>query len=100
MREHKQRLYFALELSRQHYGAEGLARAAELEPLVASPLLERWAGALNDMSYPAQRWQAWSSQLERLLHDKKKVRLARMCPHVTACVRMCKVLQACRCLLS
>ena len=73
-REHKQRLYFSFRLSRQHYGPEGAARAAELEPPMRSPLLEQWAAALNDMSYPAQRWQAWSGQLERLLHSNKKVR--------------------------
>lgn len=73
-REHKQRLYFSFKLSRQHYGPEGTARAAELEPLMRSPVLDQWAAALNDMSYPAQRWQAWSGQLERLLHSNNKAR--------------------------
>jgi hypothetical protein len=80
MREHKQRLYFAFALSRQHYGPEGVARAAELEPLARCQPLEALAAALNDMSYPAQRWQAWSGQLERLLHSGKKVLPSHLLP--------------------
>lgn len=73
VKEHKQRLYFAFHLSRQHYDATGQGRVAELEPLMRSELLEQWAAALNEMTYPPQRWQAWSGQLERLLHAKNKV---------------------------
>ena len=70
---YKQRLYFAFNLSRQHYGKEGESRAAELAPLLQSPVLDMWAVALNDTTYPAQRWQAWISQLDRLLSNGKKV---------------------------
>ena len=70
---YKQRLYFPFNLSKQHHSKQGLARAAELEPLLQSPILDLWAAALNDMTYPAQRWQAWVSQLDRLLTDGDKV---------------------------
>lgn len=70
---YKQRLYFASNLSRQHYTKEGESRAAELSPLLQSPVLDMWATALNDTTYPAQRWQAWVSQLDRLLSNSKKV---------------------------
>ena len=80
-KEYKQRLYFPFSLSRQHYNVEGSARAAELAPLLHSPLLDAWAAALNDMTYPAQRWQAWVSQLDRLLSSGNKVgRLCSSCP--------------------
>jgi hypothetical protein len=72
-KDQKQRMYFAFKLSRQHHDRAGQRRSAELEPLMRCELLERWAAALNDMSYPAQRWQAWSGQLDRLLHDNRKV---------------------------
>ena len=72
-KEYRQRLYFSFSLSRQHYNVEGSARAAELAPLLHSPVLDTWAAALNDMTYPAQRWQAWVSQLDRLLHNGSKV---------------------------
>ena len=70
---YKQRLYFPFNLGKQHYSKEGNARAAELAPLLQSPVLDMWAAALNDMTYPAQRWQAWVSQLDRLLSSGKKV---------------------------
>lgn len=38
-----------------------------------SPLLDTWAASLNDMTYPAQRWQAWVSQLDSLLSSGKMV---------------------------
>jgi hypothetical protein len=80
-KEYKQRLYFPFSLSRQHYNIEGSARAAELAPLLHSPVLDAWAAALNDMTYPAQRWQAWVNQLDRLLHNGSKVgRLYSSCP--------------------
>ncbi len=70
---YKQRLCFPVNLSKQHYSKEGQARAAELAPLLQSPVLDLWAAALNDTTYPAQRWQAWASQLDRLLSNGKKV---------------------------
>jgi hypothetical protein len=74
---HKQRLHFAFRLSRQHYAsAEGAARAAQLAPALRSPILERWARALHDMTFPAQRWQAWHAALERLLEAGNKARRA------------------------
>ena len=70
---YKQRLYFPFSLSKQHYSREGHARAAELAPLLQSPVLDMWAAGLNDTTYPAQRWQAWVSQLDRLLSNGHKV---------------------------
>ena len=72
-RRHKQRLYFPFTLSQQPYSRAGHERAAELAPLLQSPLLDTWAASLNDMTYPAQRWQAWVSQLDRLLSSGKMV---------------------------
>ena len=80
---YKQRLYFPFNLSKQHYSKEGQARAAELEPLLQSPILDLWAAALNDMTYPAQRWQAWVSQLDRLLTIGDKVR--KWCGELASC---------------
>ena len=72
---HKRRLHFPFRLSAAHYAsAEGKARAAQLEPLLRSAVLERWARALHDLTYPAQRWQAWHAQLERLLEAGHKAR--------------------------
>ena len=72
---HKQRLYFAFRLSRAHWAsAGGRERAAQLDPLLQSPVMEAWARALHDMTYPLQRWSAWQAQLERLLHEGRKVR--------------------------
>ena len=71
---HKQRLFFAFRLSRDHCAsAGGRERAAQLEPLLRFPVMEAWAAALHDMTYPLQRWTAWQAQLERLLHDGRKV---------------------------
>ena len=54
--------------------AGGRERAARLDLLLQSLVMERWAAALHDMTYPLQRWGAWQAQLERLLHDGRKVR--------------------------
>ncbi|KAK9829312.1 hypothetical protein WJX72_005143 [[Myrmecia] bisecta] len=76
---HPQRLYFPFQLSRQHYSsAAGKALAAELEPLLRSPLMEAWAAALNDTTFPAQRWQGWQGELNRLLEDGRKAEAVKL----------------------
>ena len=96
---HKQRLHFPFRLSRQHYAtAAGRARAAALEPLLACPILERFAAGLNEVTYPAQRWQGWHARLDRLLEEGRKVRIVLhafgSADLKSACVCMCLSLHA------
>ena len=70
---HPQRLFFPFRLSCGHLGADGQRRAEALSPLLSSPLLEAFASALNDTTYPGQRWDGWAQQLLRLLQDHKQV---------------------------
>ena len=71
---HRQRLHFPFLLSAAHCSSpEGRARVAALGPALACPILERWAAALHDLTYPPQRWQAWVAALDRLLSDGRQV---------------------------
>lgn len=72
-----QQLHWPFRLSRGHYGPEGVQRAAELEPLLGSALLEAFGGALSATTYPAQRWEGWTQQLARLLGGGKQARTCR-----------------------
>ncbi|KAL3131372.1 hypothetical protein ABBQ38_007687 [Trebouxia sp. C0009 RCD-2024] len=62
-----QQLYFPFKLSKGHYGPDGQGRAGSLEPLLNSPLMEDWGAALNDTTYPAQRWEGWVGRLSSLV---------------------------------
>lgn len=73
---HPQRLFFPFRLSCGHLREDGQRRAAALSPLLFSPLLDTFASALNDTTYPGQRWDGWAQQLLRLLQDHKQVRAA------------------------
>lgn len=85
---HPQRLFFPFRLSCGHLGADGQRRAAALAPLLSSPLLEAFASALNDTTYPAQRWDGWAQQLLRLLQDHEQVRGKHRWIVSRACVSM------------
>lgn len=41
----------------------------------ASPLLEAFSAALNDTTFPGQRWDGWVAALLRLLQNGDRVRL-------------------------
>lgn len=73
-KHYPQQMYFPFKLSRQHYGPEGQARADSLQPLLSSPLMEQWGAALNDTTYPAQRWEGWVGRLSGLVAAGDKVR--------------------------
>ncbi len=72
-KQYPQQMYFPFNLSRQHYGPEGQARADSLQPLLSSPLMEQWGAALNDTTYPAQRWEGWVGRLSGLVAAGDKV---------------------------
>ena len=72
-RHYPQQMYFPFKLSKQHYGPEGQARADSLQPLLSSPLMEQWGAALNDTTYPAQRWEGWVGRLSGLVAAGDKV---------------------------
>ena len=74
-KQYPQQLYFPFKLSKQHYGSEGQGRAASLQPLLTSPLMEEWGAALNDITYPAQRWEGWVGRLSALIAAGDKVSL-------------------------
>ena len=72
-KQYPQQMHFPFNLSRQHYGPEGQARADSLQPLLNSPLMEQWGAALNDTTYPAQRWEGWVGRLSGLVAAGDKV---------------------------
>ena len=74
-KQYPQQVYFPFQLSRQHYGPQGQGRAQQLQPLLRLPLMEEWGAALNDITYPEQRWQGWAARLTSLFAAGKKVRL-------------------------
>ena len=72
-KQHSQRLYFPCTLSRQHWGAAGRKRGAALEPLLRSPVMEAFAAALNDTTYPGQRMETWLGLLRPLVSANDRV---------------------------
>lgn len=40
---------------------------------LCSPIMAAWAEALNDTTFPGQRWEAWSHQLNSRLSSGDKV---------------------------
>jgi len=72
-KQHPQRLYFPFSLSRQHWGATGQKRGAALEPLLRNPLMEAFAAALNDTTYPGQRMENWLGLLRPLVSADERV---------------------------
>ena len=70
-----QQLYFPFNLSKGHYGPDGQGRAGSLEPLLNIPLMEDWGAALNDTTYPAQRWEGWVGRLSSLVAAGDQVML-------------------------
>ena len=73
-KQHPQRLYFPFTLSRQHWGATGEKRGAALEALLRNPLIEAFANALNDTTYPGQRMESWLGLLRPLVSANDRVR--------------------------
>ena len=90
-KQYPQQVYFPFQLSSQHYGPQGQGRAQQLQPLLRLPLMEEWGAALNDITYPEQRWQGWAARLTSLFAAGKKVRLTEV-----ASARESKVLLFCR----
>ena len=80
-----QQMYFPFKLSKQHYGPEGQGRAERLQPLLSSPLMEEWGSALNDTTYPAQRWEGWVGRLSGLVAAGDKVRLCLVVSGLAVC---------------
>ena len=78
-KHYPQQLYFPFKLSRGHYGPEGQGRADSLEPLLNSPLMDEWGAALNDTTYPAQRWEGWVGRLSTMVAAGEKVRAMHAC---------------------
>lgn len=74
-KHYPQQIYFPFQLSSLHYGPEGQGRAQQLQPLLQNPLMKEWGAALNDITYPEQRWQGWSARLTSLFAAGKKVSL-------------------------
>ena len=72
-KQHPQRLFFPFSLSRQHWGVAGQKRGAALEPLLRNPLMEAFAAALNDTTYPGQRMENWLGLLRPLVSANDRV---------------------------
>lgn len=83
-KHYPQQLYFPFKLSRGHYGPEGQGRAGSLEPLLNSPLMDEWGAALNDTTYPAQRWEGWVGRLSSMVAAGDKVRALPALPAMPA----------------
>lgn len=83
--QYPQQMYFPFKLSKQHYGPEGQGRADRLQPLLSSPLMEEWGAALNDTTYPAQRWEGWVGKLSGLVAAGDKVRFCLLMSGLAAC---------------
>lgn len=79
-----QQLYFPFKLSKGHYGPDGQGKASSLQPLLNSPLMEEWGAALNDTTYPAQRWEGWVGRLSSLVAASNKVKQLPIVPAVPA----------------
>ncbi|KAK9796984.1 hypothetical protein WJX73_006710 [Symbiochloris irregularis] len=72
------RLYFPYRLSRSSWGKAGLKRASELDPAMQSSALAALAEALNDTTFPAQRWDRWRQRISSLISTGSKVAAAKL----------------------
>ena len=72
-KEFPQQLYFPFRLSQESYKGQGRGQAQQLEPLLQNPQLAAFAAALNDLTFPAQRWEAWRLKIHQLLESDNQV---------------------------
>ena len=72
-RDYQQQLFFPFRLSSQHYSQRGTQLAASLAPLLHNEQLAEFMQAMNDVTYPSQRWEAWHAQLQQLVGKGRKV---------------------------
>ena len=72
-RDFQQQLFFPFRLSSQHYSRQGMQLAASLAPLLHNEQLAAFMQAMNDVTYPSQRWEAWHAQLQQLVGKGRQV---------------------------
>jgi len=58
-----QQLHFPLKLAQPYFSDEGRQRLQSLQDLLRSPVLEDFAAALNNLTYPSQRWDCHASSI-------------------------------------
>ena len=72
-RDYQQQLFFPFRLSSQHYSQRGTQLAASLAPLLHNEQLAAFMQAMDNVTYPSQRWEAWHAQLQQLVGKGKEV---------------------------
>eukprot|EP00884_Botryococcus_braunii_P014588 jgi/Botrbrau1/2312/Bobra.39_1s0001.1 len=69
-RQYRQQLYFLYHTSRRSWPVETLERTAALGSLLEDLSMAAFGSALNDLTFPVQRWEAWFTALSGLMHSK------------------------------
>jgi hypothetical protein len=60
--------------SRRSWTSQTLAKTQALGSLLVDSTMETFGLALNDLTFPPQRWEAWLTALSGLVHAKDYVR--------------------------